>query len=256
MRDDLLHAQAAVEWAKAHIPILQEGFVQWQRREPYRIVSESDPETGNELIVAIEETPLPLTLCVEVGIIINAIHTSLDLLAASLSIRNGKRPSADTHFPIFQSGQCCFDPITGVQGKKWLSKAERDIIENLKPYEGGDDLLYAVRQLDNTRKHTQLVIAKPIISNYFVFGTDLRGGNPEWQRLERKTILFRFNSPPIMPGGRYTRAVHYPRVTKGNLHLTISVLFEESSLVVSDKPVIPVLRELAERAEKIITLFT
>jgi hypothetical protein len=38
MRDDLLDAQAAVDWAVAQIPLLQQDFIEWQRRNPYSVV--------------------------------------------------------------------------------------------------------------------------------------------------------------------------------------------------------------------------
>ena len=84
MRDDLLDAQAAVDWAVAQIPRLQSAFLEWQRGYPYRIVQEKDPEGGNDLAVAYQKTPLPRELSPWVGAIINSVRSSLDLLAAAL----------------------------------------------------------------------------------------------------------------------------------------------------------------------------
>ena len=47
MRDDLLDAQAAVDWAKTQIPLLQEGFLEWQKARPYRVVKEPDPQSDD-----------------------------------------------------------------------------------------------------------------------------------------------------------------------------------------------------------------
>jgi len=37
MRPDLLDADAAVEWAEAQIPLLQDGFLKWHQGYPHRI---------------------------------------------------------------------------------------------------------------------------------------------------------------------------------------------------------------------------
>jgi hypothetical protein len=57
MRDDLLGAQAAVDWAIAQIPPIQESLIQWQRGSPYVIVREADAESGGDIVVAVQQTP-------------------------------------------------------------------------------------------------------------------------------------------------------------------------------------------------------
>jgi hypothetical protein len=91
MRDDLLDAQAAVDWALAEIPLLQQGFIEWQRRNPYSVVQERDPETGENIAVTYDQ-PFPLTFNAWAGAIINSLRSSLDLLAAALARRNPLHP--------------------------------------------------------------------------------------------------------------------------------------------------------------------
>jgi hypothetical protein len=100
MRDDLLDAQAAVDWAAPQIPLLQQGFLDWQRRNPYRVVQERDTDTGQDVAVTYDQ-PFPLTFNAWAGSIINSLRSGLDLLAASLAARNSVKPSHKTHFPIF-----------------------------------------------------------------------------------------------------------------------------------------------------------
>ena len=75
MRDDLLDAQAAVKWAIIQIPRFQEALISWQRSQPYRLLVERDLNTGQDMAVAIEETPLPLVMNVEVGAIVNVLRS-------------------------------------------------------------------------------------------------------------------------------------------------------------------------------------
>lgn len=103
MRDDLLDAQAAICWAKSQIPKAQERWLEWQRSQPYAFTQEHDPQTGEELVIALEEKPLPLIANAEVGAIINSCRSSLDLLAAALALRNGPKPESNTYFPITEN---------------------------------------------------------------------------------------------------------------------------------------------------------
>jgi hypothetical protein len=122
MRDDLLDAQAALCWAVAQITLLQQGFIEWQRRNPYTVVQERDPETGENIAVAYDQ-PFPLTFNAEVGAIINSLRSSLDLLAAALATHNGIKPSNRTHFPIFDSLHTMIDPLEGMKAKSGFPRA-------------------------------------------------------------------------------------------------------------------------------------
>ena len=191
MRDDLLDAQAAVDWAVAQIPRLQGAFLEWQRGNPYRIVQEKDPEGGNDLAVAYQQTPLPRELSPWVGAIINSVRSSLDLMAAALAVRNGKKPSSKTYFPFFASEQAMLDPRHGLESKKWLSDSERATIKMLGPYKGGDAIVRTVHDLDIARKHERLIAVSADVSGVLMLGnwSGWRvGGTKALQRLNDKTI--------------------------------------------------------------------
>jgi len=95
MRDDLLDAYAAVDWAVAQIPLFQEKIVAWNRRRPYDLSVERDPDTGEQFLVAASLGSFDPIINAEVGVIINSMRTALDLLAASLARRNCINPSED-----------------------------------------------------------------------------------------------------------------------------------------------------------------
>ncbi|MBM3545969.1 MAG: hypothetical protein FJX54_03370 [Alphaproteobacteria bacterium] len=157
MRDDLLDAQASVDWAVAQIPVLERRIADWMGSRPYELVMEDDPKTGEKLMVAYLRATLDPLAVVEAGAIINAIRSSLDLVAASLARRNGKPPSKNTHFPIFRSIHDFADPLEGIESKEWLSKSEIAKIKALRPYHGGDPCLWLPHQLDILRKHKRLI---------------------------------------------------------------------------------------------------
>lgn len=100
MRDDLLHAQASVDWAVAQLPAFQERLRGWLDTNIDTIVKELPPDTPNNMIVATEKAPLPLAFQVEAGVYINAIRSSLDILAATLAYRHCPTLVDDAYFPV------------------------------------------------------------------------------------------------------------------------------------------------------------
>jgi hypothetical protein len=98
MRDDLLDAYAAVDRARAHIPEVEKEFEAWMHAPPYLLIEEPHPEIGQKLFKLEINRRFPPTINAGVGAIINSVRSSLDLLAASLAVRNGKAPNADRIF--------------------------------------------------------------------------------------------------------------------------------------------------------------
>lgn len=45
MRDDLLDAQVAVDWAESQVDLLQESLIAWRKDTPYRWIEAPDPDS-------------------------------------------------------------------------------------------------------------------------------------------------------------------------------------------------------------------
>jgi hypothetical protein len=100
---------------------------------------------------------------VEVGVCLNVIRSSLDILASALANRHRQALIGDAYFPI-ASNKAVFLAGKGYKGDKFiqaLPAKERSIIESLKPYRGpgGNHLLCALHDLDIVRKHMTLLEA-------------------------------------------------------------------------------------------------
>src|SRR5262249_33865389 len=152
-------------------PIMEKRFESWQRRGPYAVVVEPDPDTGENLLIVRRTRPADLSFNAETGVIINAIRSSLDLLAAALARRKGIVPDRNTHFPIFRTIDGFNNPTRGIDSakcKNWLREADRLTIKMLKPYGGGDEFLYPFHHLDTTRKHERLVTLVPVIRSFAI----------------------------------------------------------------------------------------
>ena len=244
MGDDLLDAQAAIDWAVTQIPILQNVFFEWCKEHPYKIVKEFDPQYGGYVFVVYPDGTFALIHNAWVGAIINSLRSSLDSLAAALARRNGNKPNAETHFPIFASEQDMIDPLTGIEGKKWLSKGERAAVKALKPYKGGDDTIWPLHQLDIVRKHERLICATVDVRRFHVeTGNMMVSGFAGIERLKDKTILSGAGGPnPLDMAESYT-------------HIAAHITFNEADLGLADHEVATTLSRFASRVAEIIERF-
>jgi hypothetical protein len=158
MRDDLVYAQAAVDWAMAQLPSLNERIEAWLALNVEMVVRDQPPPAPYDMLVAVEKAPLPLAFSIEVGSYVNVIRSSLDMLATALAARYGVTRPEDAYFPVSNSAAAFASG--GDKGSKFvkgLPDAERTIIERLKPYQGGNETLWALHRLDIMRKHRRLL---------------------------------------------------------------------------------------------------
>jgi hypothetical protein len=240
MRDDLLDAKAAVDWAVAQIRILHRRISRWLERGPYFAVTVPDTQPGKELVKVKEREPIPPAVNAETGAVINMLRTSLDLLAVRLAERNGHMRPKDVYFPITSSVLDFIDPIDGAIKKlKRLSEADRLAVEQLRPYPGGDDRIYSLHLLDQLRKQQRLVVvsARPRSMGLINCGSN---SEPEFLyngKLEDGTALFR------LPSG-----------TNAKVDLRIEVTFNETPFA-NGRPVVTTLRDFATRTQEIIAKF-
>jgi hypothetical protein len=242
MRDDLLDAQAAIDWAVTHIECVQDRFEAYVRRRPYDVVMEDDPNgTGEKLLVAYSLGDPDLLLNAAVGAILNSLRSSLDLLFFSLVRRNGKEPSRYARFPIRESRADFLSADKSFKKEQWLTQAQRATIESLRPYNGGDPALYNLHHLDIIRKHRRLVEIRPAPDSVRL--PFIVAHSAIWGYFDDKTVLLRFP-----PGADIA-------ITKDNCEISLQISFYEPSLGLSHAPVVRVLRHLAEVTTGIIKTF-
>lgn len=158
MRPDLSEAVASVEWAVANFPALGQRLNDWLRGNVEVGPKEMPlPETHNR-IIALQKAALPLAFSVEVGAYINALRTSLDLLATAMAYHYGVPRPDDAYFPVARS-EVAFQ-TRDFKGQKFIAalpESERRLFEALKPYQGGNAGLWMLHQLDILRKHRRLL---------------------------------------------------------------------------------------------------
>lgn len=143
------------------LSVLEAKIKAWIDDTPYTIFQDVDSEPGRKLYRLRDVKFMPRIINAEVGAIIHSIRSSLDILTVVLAERNGHKDPKDTYFPICKSLAHFIDrkPGGGMKKIRRLSSADILVIGNLKPYKGGNDTLYAIHNLDSTRKHRRLLAA-------------------------------------------------------------------------------------------------
>jgi hypothetical protein len=156
MANDLKHVHAKLAWAKAQLPILGAETQFFIDSKPYRIWKEVNEERGGFDYKIKYTQPVPDSILISASNLAHQIRSSLDQMAATLAVRNGATNTKDVHFPISHDRDSFFDgKRAGVKKIARLSAVDRQIIIDLKPYFGGNDLLYALHQMSITDKHNR-----------------------------------------------------------------------------------------------------
>jgi len=240
MRDDLLDANAALDWAEAQIELLNKRLDKWKASKPYdieTIIANLDLSGPQKLFKVKQKVPLPLIVNAEVGSIINSVRSSFDLLATALAVRNGHKTVDNVYFPI--SSDVTNFLREGMKKIKRLSADDQDAIKALKPYSGGNDTLYAIHQLDIQRKHRRLVAVGSETRQFALVGSGAAPKFPTtWRRLEDEPVMAWVGAD----------TANY------KAYLTVEVFLAES-LSLSRKPVVATLRDFMREARAIIGLF-
>ena len=136
---------------------------QFEGSKPYQISFRPDAKSGKKLAIATLTSQPPKHIRIRTGVLKNELRAILDSLACTLAVRNETPASGDElrniFFPIVKSrGE--FRKKT-VKGKiQRISVEDLKKIEALKPWEGGNDLLFALHENDRIRKHQRLILTE------------------------------------------------------------------------------------------------
>jgi hypothetical protein len=241
MRDDLLDAYAAVDWAETRIPVFGAQLDSWCFENREITVEEAPPPVTHNGIVVGPKAPLPLWFNVEAGVYIHLMRTALDLMATALAYRHSVALPEKAYFPIAPS-EDLWRTAKGSKFIKALPPRACQIIEDLKPYKGGNDLLWALHELDNVRKHRRMLSVRVDPESFTIEGPQRLGDIVKplaWViRADNKTEVLRL-----------AKTAKNCKVD-ATLHITI-----EETGVLDRKPVVTALREFLGLTRSILDLF-
>ena len=244
MRDDLLEAQAAIDWPVAQLPAFAKRFEVWLDANIQIEIENVPPPATHNPIVAIEKDPLPFAFNVEMGAYVNTIRSSLDILATALAHRYGIPRPDEAYFPVarseadFKSGN-----YKGNEFVKGLPDTPRSFMEALKPYHGGNKTLWFLHQLDIMRKHRRLIVAEVSSLRLTIHGRE----PPPWDFTPLTTGWIRVNEKTVL-GLIRKGAPDY------DIKFIPHIAINEPGLI-THRPVISTLHHLAHFTELVISVF-
>jgi hypothetical protein len=257
MTDRLKGPLGKIERAKDHFADLQAEIADFLSREPYRLVSEIDPQTGEHVArVRVSEDP-PERITAIVGDLAHNLRSAWDYLAQQLVRANGGTPNAWTEFPIFWDAE---KYKTNARGQvRRISKQAVALIERMQPYHAPDPTrhpLYIVHHLDNRDKHVDFTVVGSALRNA-TFGKAL---TDEWPPKTHMVITnMTIGGPqlvsPLEDGAELWRVtIVEAREVDVNGEATFDVAFDQAGAG-KGQPVIPLCHQLIEGGARAIQQF-
>lgn len=156
--DRLKQVISKVERAKRHIADLDREIKVFLDANPYRVGTKRNPDTRQLIYYVTSVDPTPECLPMIAGDAIQNLMSALDHLAYQIvcSDTNDLPPNPNwIYFPIADTAE---KYEAKKQGKiEGAQKETFDAFDALKPYKGGNDLLWVLYRLNNIEKHRLLI---------------------------------------------------------------------------------------------------
>jgi hypothetical protein len=235
-KPNLAGARAKLNWANSQIHILHAQIHAFIEKNAEPITPHPD-FTRAQMIR--HDRVIPDEIKTATGMIIQAQRDSLDHLVHALAVNNGAKKLSATEFPISDSEVRLSDKGT-LRKIAELTAADQAVILGLKPYKGGNNVLYALNWLCNKSKHRDLIaIAQNLASMGFGARPGTAGGHLRkfgaWRTPDAEIVMI--DSDPNI-----------------QLNLAFTVAFREIPEAQS-QPVIETLGEFSRSTASIIDLF-
>jgi hypothetical protein len=238
--------------------------------EPYVIATKRDPQT-RELVyyVSAAAEQVPSRIASIAGDVVQNLRSALDYLAFQLVIvgRPGITPGRQICFPICENAAQYRSKAPGKI--KGMRQDAIKAINALKPYKGGNDLLWALNRLNNINKHRTLIMVgaahvghsltpriretlRTALSQKRV--SEIRKGFPElldqisFVSLDARTIKC-----PLKKGDELFRDAPDAEVDK-DMQMHIEVVFGEPQILPCTM-VVPTLLRMADSIDDIVVGF-
>lgn len=148
--------RAKVLRAQRHLDELKSAVRAYLQAAPFFIEKKQDSVAGDVFYSVRVKQPIPPDWPLIAGDIIHNARSALDLLAAQLVEVAGGQPSEATAFPFARSQatlqQTCATRLSGA------SASAKRFAERLRPFPGGNRLLYLLHVLDIVDKHRLLLV--------------------------------------------------------------------------------------------------
>ncbi|HEX5467504.1 MAG TPA: hypothetical protein VFW80_00495 [Gaiellaceae bacterium] len=149
--------QAKVERAEKHISDLGPAITAFFKTEPYAAIRKDDLEAQQRSYYAEIRAQPDLSISLIAGDAIHNLRAALDLLFSQLVKANNEEVGDSDYFPIRKSAKSLEASLPEIQRR--VGSDACGLIEDMKPYQGGNDSLWHLHRLDAIDKHRFLLTA-------------------------------------------------------------------------------------------------
>lgn len=168
IHDRVSRIRSKLEWAERHLLALHAEIKAAFPREAFEIERERDPMT-NRVIHRVTKIPkIPPAIPAMSGDVLQNLRSALDHLAYQLFRHHSGEKASARHicFPIFDDES----NYLSQRGKKLEGIHPHSIaaIDQVKPYKGGNDVLWRLHKLNNIDKHRTLITAGTALHSIFI----------------------------------------------------------------------------------------
>jgi len=253
--------RAKIKRAEKYVRDLEKRLQSFRKRDPYGLRVEVDPQSGDQVYRVQIRARIPRAVPLLIGEILYHLRGSLDHLAWQLVLANGATPRTGgngTSFPIFETAaKYKSDSPRKIQG---MSPGAISILDALQPYQGGNDILWKLHELNNIDKHRLLLVAA------FGSGTPVVRwikNHPTKKPAEGVTIMAqpgraRGKRFAILQDGTEIGRVHVHDREDSDVDMDFQPSFEIAfgePQIVEGEPVVPFLHQLAHLVNGIVDKF-
>lgn len=226
-------ARLKVTRASHHITELNSILERFRQSDFYSLFIKKDLQTGQNILGFKTSKQLPLDIALVVGDVLHNLRAALDLAVWDSVIKAGGTPDHKTMLPFSKTKKGLESSVKN-RLKKVASTDICDLIINdIRPYPGGDDALYALHRLDIIDKH-QLII--PALK-----ATEVRGVCAEGDRGTK--IINQLYS--IVGDGELCAIKTSENIKITNPGEAIFEIFFNQGLPYEGKPVMPTLKQFS-----------
>jgi hypothetical protein len=242
--------RAKTERAKQHLRDLYGAYQGFIQLNPYGIVLDHDPDTGERVWRARVSHNPPLAWAPTIGDIVHNLRAALDYLAWELVIAGGGTPDKHTQFPVrYTPEKTPGEHKTAIEGQVEGAGADAvTLIDRIQPYRSSEPErhpLYVLHTLDIRDKHQLLLVVGAALTNNevgigegYIESMVIGGGGIE-SPLKDGTELLRLSAGSnVDVHGQYTFEVAFKKDGPGE-----------------GEPVIPTLNQLVGFVDETLTLF-
>jgi hypothetical protein len=230
-----------VDRAREHIRELHSEIRRFHSRDPYSIVENLDPETGESVKTLRIRRRMPPRLAVIVGDVVHNLRSSLDHLAWQLVLANHEVPTRRTAFPI--SDTVAEFESRGLRKIQGVGHEAACLIKGLKPFKGGNDALWSLHQLNIIDKHRLLVTIDLVRQGMRMGGVEL--------------VFQPFVRLPLKSGAELARGPEIRVIDDGvemKPEFVLDIAFGEPEIVKGNS-LVPTLEKLADSVQAVIKKF-